>query len=104
MKKQYLRSCALCDRHMISTNPDLMYCSPRCAKRARITFDPARSRRAILACAVCGRRFAQEADRGRLRMCCPLHYGGYRECMECGKRCRPRPGGKLCRNCKANVH
>jgi hypothetical protein len=101
MKKQYFRSCDLCDRHMISTNPELIYCSPRCAKRARFTFDPARSRRPIVSCTVCGRPFVQEAALGRLRVCCPLHYGGYRNCAACGARCRPRPGGKLCRKCKA---
>jgi hypothetical protein len=100
MEKQYLRECAQCDRTMVSTDPALIYCSARCAKRARFAYDPSRSRRPLVACVVCGRVFAQEAATGRLRVCCPLHYGGYRDCAGCGKRCRPRPGGKLCRECK----
>jgi hypothetical protein len=103
MEKQYWRSCAQCDRGMLTANQEVIYCSPRCAKRARFTYDPARSRRPIVACSVCGRRFAQEGAVGRLRLCCPLHYGGYRDCAACGARCRPRPGGKLCHVCKGKA-
>jgi hypothetical protein len=103
MEKQYLKECAQCERHMLTTNPDSLYCGRRCAKRSRFVFDPARSRRPIEACTVCGRRFTQEAALGRLRVCCPLHYGGYRSCAACGARCRPRRGRKLCRKCKKNT-
>lgn len=87
---------------MLTTNPDTLYCGCRCAKRSRFVFDPERSRRPIVACTVCGRRFTQEAALGRLRVCCPLHYGGYRSCAACGARCRPRGGRNLCRKCKKN--
>jgi hypothetical protein len=100
MDKQYLKECAQCGRHLLTTDPETLYCSPRCMKRARFSFDPSRSRRPLVACLVCGRRFAQPQAKGRLRVCCPLHYGGYRDCAGCGRRCRPRPGGKFCRECK----
>lgn len=103
MEKQYLKECSQCGRHMLSTDQDALYCGRRCAKRGRFTYDLARSRRPIVACTVCGRPFAQEAAMGRLRVCCPLHYGGYRDCAACGARCRPRPGGVLCRTCKAQA-
>lgn len=104
VEKQYLSECVQCGRSMISNDPTRTFCTLRCAERATRTYDLSRSPRPLVACSVCGLVFHQQSLIGRPRTSCPQHYGGYRTCTKCGKRCRPRPGRTLCRDCKREIY
>lgn len=50
-------------------------------------------------CLDCGTLIVQKAP-GSRRVRCDAHHAGYVQCEACGKRCRPKAGNTVCRECQ----